>query len=147
MFMEDEPDPGEVRAEWVVGAVASWWFAGGLLVGIGVWLGVNVAFRPFQPYPEVMLAGLAAVLAIMVALQGPLILHTQRRADRRDRERERETYLVAAHTEADIHDVRTRLDELARLRVTDSSEERPRQPAGSSSAVRARRRARSLRDD
>jgi uncharacterized membrane protein len=126
MFMDAEPDRAELRANRVLGVVTSWWFPAGLLIGIVVWLGVNVAFRPFEPYPVIMLAGLAAVLSTIAALQGPLILLTQRRAARRDRERERETYLVAAHTEADLHDVRARIDELAdrvtQLRSSDAGE-------------------------
>ena len=112
MFMEEAPDHLEQRANRIIDIVASWWFPASLIVGIVSWLAVNIAFRPFEPYPMIMLAGLAAVLSTIAALQGPLILLTQRRSARRDRERDRETYMVAAHSEADLHDLATRIADL-----------------------------------
>ena len=99
-------------ASHVAAAVASWWFPVCLFVGITIWLAVNVIARPFEPYPMIMLAGLAAALSTITAFQGPLILLTQRRAALRDRERNRETYLVPARNEADLHDLRSRIDEV-----------------------------------
>lgn len=109
MFMESEPDAGERRAVGVAMAVATWWFPVGLLVSVLVWILVNVVFRPFEPYPTLMLSVLAATLATVAACQGPLILLTQRRAATRDRAREQETLRVTEHTEADLHDVIARL--------------------------------------
>jgi uncharacterized membrane protein len=112
MFEEPEPQQGERLATAVAGAVASWWFPLGLLLAIIVWLTVNITFRPLEPYPMIMVAGLAAALSTITAFQGPLILLTQRRAAIRDRTRDRETYRVAANTEADLHRVEQRLNEL-----------------------------------
>jgi len=112
MFREPEADTGERMASHVAAAVASWWFPVGLFVGIAIWLAVNVIARPFEPYPMIMLAGLAAALSTIAAFQGPLILLIQRRAALRDRERNRETYLVSARNEADLHDLRSRIDEV-----------------------------------
>ena len=123
MFMEEVPDRAEQRANRIIDVVASGWFPALLLVGIAIWLGVNVVFQPFEPYPMIMLAGLAALLSTITALQGALILLTQRRSARRDRERDRETYLVASHSESDLHDLRDRIDDLAeelsRIRSAD----------------------------
>ena len=80
MFREPEADTGERMATHVAAAVASWWFPVCLFVGITIWLAVNVIARPFEPYPMIMLAGLAAALSTITAFQGPLILLTQRRA-------------------------------------------------------------------
>src|SRR5918994_1362610 len=76
------------------------------------WLGLNLALRPFEPYPVVMLTGLAASLATVAALQGPLILLTQRQAAMRDRAREREALRVAVNTEADLHRLQQRVEAL-----------------------------------
>ncbi|MGP3926117.1 DUF1003 domain-containing protein [Streptomyces sp. 8N616] len=66
--------------------MGSWWFPAILLVGIGVWVALNIVGRPLEPYPVVALAGLAAVLSSLAACQAPLILLTQwRAADRGDR--------------------------------------------------------------
>lgn len=112
MFEEPEPGRGERLATSVARGVASWWFPLGLLGAITVWLAINVIVRPFEPYPMIMIAGLAAVLSTISAFQGPLILLTQRRAAIRDRTRDRETYRVAANTEADLHRVEQRVNEL-----------------------------------
>lgn len=112
MFEEPAPKRGERLATAVAGAVASWWFPLSLLVAITIWLTVNITFQPLKPYPMIMIAGLAAALSTITAFQGPLILLTQRRAAIRDRTRDRETYRVAANTEADLHRVEQRLNEL-----------------------------------
>ncbi|MDJ0771743.1 MAG: DUF1003 domain-containing protein [Ilumatobacter sp.] len=116
MYEDAEVGRAEAIATAIAERVASWWFAG--LVGsfLGVWIAVNVAARPFEPYPVVMLAVISAVLATVAALQGPLILLTQRRAAERDRARDREALMVAVNAETDIHRVEAKLDRLtARL--------------------------------
>lgn len=111
-FREDPPDRGERVAMSFAEAVASWRFPGVLLVAIATWLAINIAARPFEPHPMVMLGTIAAVLATVAACDGPLILLTQRRAAARDRARSREVYQVVARSEADLHRLASRLDEL-----------------------------------
>ena len=55
----------------VARAVASWQFACAVLGFIAVWVGWNVAARPFEPYPVIVFAVISAVLATVAALQGP----------------------------------------------------------------------------
>jgi uncharacterized membrane protein len=74
---------------------------------------VNVAWRPFEPYPVVTLAVISAVLACVTTLQSPLILVTQRRAAERDRMRDREQLRVAMNTEHDLHTLHDKIDRLA----------------------------------
>jgi uncharacterized membrane protein len=99
---------------WVAAHVASWWFAGSLLVAIAAWVTWNVTARPFEPYPVIIFAVISAVLGSLAALQAPLILMTQRRMAERDRERDEETMRIAARSEGDIHRVEAALDALAR---------------------------------
>ncbi|MGI9644108.1 MAG: DUF1003 domain-containing protein [Ilumatobacteraceae bacterium] len=114
MFEEDDDmSPGERLATRIADLVASWWFAGTLLALIGIWVVVNVVARPFDPYPVIIFAVISAVLASVAALQGPLILLTQRRAASRDRDRDREALTVAVHAESDIHRLEGKLDGLA----------------------------------
>ena len=96
----------------VASAVASWWFVTTLLVLIVAWVVLNVAARPFQPYPTVMLAGISATLATVAALQGPLILLSQRRAADRDRRRDDEALRVAINAEGDLHRVENKIDQV-----------------------------------
>lgn len=115
-FEESEMSASERSAAAVADHVATWWFAGTVICSLAVWVLVNVVWRPFEPYPVVVLAVISAVLASVAALQGPLILVTQRRAAERDRMRDREALRVATNAEADVHRIESKLDRvLARL--------------------------------
>ena len=94
----------------VASAVASWWFVTAVVVLIAGWVVLNVVARPFTPYPTVMLAGISATLATVAAMQGPLILLSQRRASDRDRRRDEEALRVAINAESDLHRVENKLD-------------------------------------
>jgi uncharacterized membrane protein len=112
MFQQhDPPSRSEHYAMRVANAVASWWFAGTVVVLVTGWVVLNVVARPFTPYPTVMLAGISAALATVAALQGPLILLSQRRAAERDRRREEEALRVAINAEGDVHRVEDKLDQ------------------------------------
>jgi uncharacterized membrane protein len=115
MFAEPDPDVGERRATVVAEVFASWRFPVLLLVAVAAWVLINVIARPIEPYHMAMVGILGATLGTNAACQGPLILLTQRRSAMRDRKRDRATYLVAANTEADLHDVRNRLVNLTVL--------------------------------
>ena len=114
-FEEPAATPAERAAAAVADRVATWWFACAVITFLAVWTVVNVVWRPFEPYPVVVLAVISAVLASVAALQGPLILVTQRRAAERDRARDREALRVAMNAESDIHRVETKLGELTEL--------------------------------
>ena len=111
MFREDRPSRSEKYAMRVADAVASWWFAGTIVVLLIAWVVLNVVARPFTPYPTVMLAGISATLATVAALQGPLILLSQRRAAERDRRRDEEALRVAINAEGDVHRIENKLDD------------------------------------
>ena len=110
MFHVDAPSRSEQYAMRVADAVASWRFVATLVILIIVWVVINVVGRPFKPYPTVMLAGISATLATVAALQGPLILLSQRRAAERDRRRDEEALRVAVNAEGDVHRVEDKLD-------------------------------------
>jgi uncharacterized membrane protein len=109
MFHEDEPSRAERAAATVAEHVATWRFAGAVVCALVAWLATNLIWTPFDPHPTVMLASTSAALAALAALQGPLILMSQRRASERDRRRDIETFRVAARTEADLHAVSEQL--------------------------------------
>lgn len=112
-YQEAEATRGERLATAVADQVATWWFSVIVITFLATWIAINMIWRPFEPYPVVVLAVISAVLACVTALQGPLILMTQRRAAERDRMRDREQLRVATNAEADIHRVNAKLDELA----------------------------------
>lgn len=129
MYHAPEPTKGEDVATRVAARVATWWFPTAILVAVGIWAVVNVVARPFEPYPVVVLAWISAVLATIAALQGPLILLTQRRSAMRDRQRDEEGFRVAVNTEADLHRLSVSVGALAgkveSLLVATSEEDRP----------------------
>lgn len=110
-YQEAEASRGEWWATVIANRVATWWFSAVVIVFLTIWIAVNMYWRPFEPYPVVVLAVISAVLACVTALQGPLILMTQRRAAERDRMRDREALRVASNAEADIHALRAQLDD------------------------------------
>lgn len=62
----------------------------------------NVFFRPFEPDPTVVLAGIGALLATLAAPHGAIILVSQRAEQRRDRVRSRNGCLVNLKAELEI---------------------------------------------
>ena len=117
MFEDPEIGGGERVAVAIAERVGSWPFVLGVLVAVTAWVIVNVAWEPFEPYPVIMFAVLSGLLATLAALQGPLILITQRRAADRDRARDREVLMVSANSESDLHRVESKVDQLiARVR-------------------------------
>ncbi len=126
MFDDPEPTRAEVLAVGIAERVASWPFALCVIGLVSAWVVVNIIWQPFEPYPVVVLAVISAVLASLAALQGPLILLTQRRSAERDRLRDREVLMVAANTEADLHRVEAKLDRL----LATGSEAEDQEPPG-----------------
>ena len=70
MFVEPPAARSERIAARLAEAAASWRFVVVLLCWVVAWLGLNLALRPFEPYPLVMLAGLAASLATVPPSRG-----------------------------------------------------------------------------
>ena len=100
---------GERAAAQIAKEVASWGFPLAILLGVIAWGVINVVFRPFEPFPVVVLGWISAVLATLAACQGPLILLSQRRSAMNDRERDEEAFRVSLHAESDIHDLQRSL--------------------------------------
>ena len=78
MFREARSSPGDKAAAWVASVAGSWPFLLILVVAILAWFVVNTILPLFYPHPTAMLDYLGTALAIVAALQGPLILLTQR---------------------------------------------------------------------
>ncbi len=110
MYRPPQPDRGERAAAWVAGHLANWWVPTTIVALVAVWVTVNVAVRPFEPYPVIIFAVISGILATVAAAQGPLILLAQRRAAMNDRARDEETFRVATNSEADLHLLADKLD-------------------------------------
>ena len=119
MFMELEITRPERIATKIAHAFGSWRFVVVLIVGIIVWLTVNIVSQSLDPYPQMMLDYLGLGLAVVAALQLPLILLSQRMDGARDRERDREALRVAASAEADLHAIRQAVSRLVEASGAD----------------------------
>lgn len=93
---------GERLADRVTVFIGSWYFSTAILLFLALWIGANVLFRPFDPYPVIILAAISAVLASLAALQGPIILMSQRRQARLDRLRAENDYRLNLKAELEI---------------------------------------------
>jgi uncharacterized membrane protein len=108
----------EVVADKVAELNGSWAFILFLLVVIVVWTVINLVLHsPFDPYPYVFFN---LVLAILVALQGPLIVMSQNREGLKDRARAEIDFKVNLKNEVNIEKLIGEIQSL-RKELKDSS--------------------------
>lgn len=105
MFMEARSSLGDRAAARAASVAGSWPFLLILILAIPAWFVVNTILPLFHPHPSAMLDYLGTALAIVAALQGPLILLTQRRESDRDRARDIEAFHISQNAEADLHSI------------------------------------------
>lgn len=106
---------GERAADTLAALGGSWGFIltfGAILV---VWMALNVSgalFRPFDPYPFILLN---LALSTLAALQAPVIMMSQRRQEQRDRLHAENDYKVNLKAELEIRSLHEKIDhQLAR---------------------------------
>ncbi len=110
---------GDRLAYAVVARVGSWGFSLAVLLLLGAWIAANLLLRPFEPYPIIMLAVISAVLASLAAIQGPIILMSQRRQQARDRLQAENDYLVNLKAELEIQYLHEKIDRLLQLQTAN----------------------------
>ena len=116
----------------------SWPFLLILVVAILAWFVVNTILPLFYPHPTAMLDYLGTALAIVAALQGPLILLTQRRESDRDRARDIETFHISQNTEADLHSISHAINSVLEQWERDRSSGAVDAPGGGGTAEKPR---------
>jgi CRP/FNR family cyclic AMP-dependent transcriptional regulator len=102
----------------------SWYFIGGFFVILAVWTGLNavdIFFEPFDPFPYIFLN---FILAVVAALQAPVIMMSQNRDAQKDRLRADLDYQVNLKAELQIQSLHVKLDD---LRVSEIHELRAMQ--------------------
>jgi uncharacterized membrane protein len=90
----------------------SWWFVCGFFIVLAVWTAFNtfhLLFAPFDPFPFVFLN---LVLAVLAALQAPVIMMSQNRDAQIDRLRADLDYQVNLKAELQIQNLHVKLDDL-----------------------------------
>lgn len=122
---EDVADPLVFRLARTFG---SWPFLGLVVTFLVVWIVWNVTAKPFEPYPVIIFAVTSAVLASAAAIQGPIIIMSQRQQRERDRRRARADYRINLKAELEIQ----YLDEKVDMVLDHQAELRRRLDHGSS---------------
>jgi uncharacterized membrane protein len=109
---EKELTFGEHLADKIADFAGSWSFIAVFTVVIFLWVALNtfiLLFRPFDPYPYILLNLLLSALA---AVQAPVIIMSQNRQEMRDRLHAERDYQVSIHTELEIHRLHKKIDHL-----------------------------------
>jgi uncharacterized membrane protein len=108
-FEEKHPPFGSRLADKVAAFGGSWAFIMVFLLMMLAWMIINLHFlsRPFDPYPFIFLNLLLSTLA---AIQAPLIMMSQNRKEKKDRQRAINDYLVNLKAEIEVRHLHQKLD-------------------------------------
>src|SRR2546421_8810765 len=105
---------GERLSDRIASFGGSWKFIISFGVVIVLWIAINVAFlatRAYDPYPFILLN---LILSCLAALQAPVIMMSQNRAEARDRLRSENDYKVNLKAELEIRHLHEKIDHLLR---------------------------------
>ena len=90
----------------------SWTFITIFTVIFIVWISINtivLVFRPFDPYPFILLN---LVLSALAAIQAPVIIMSQNRQEEKDRMNAEHDFQVNLNAEMEIHQLHRKIDHL-----------------------------------
>jgi uncharacterized membrane protein len=114
--MDERLSFGDRLADKIAEFGGSWAFIILFVVFLVVWIGINTIqlwFRPFDMYPYIFLN---LMLSCVAALQAPVIMMSQNRAQKKDRLRAELDYQVNLKSELMLQQLHAKIDE---LRATD----------------------------
>lgn len=103
---------GQRLADKVAEFGGSWRFIIMFASMLAIWIIINSAlllFRPFDPYPFILLN---LVLSCLAAVQAPIIMMSQNRQEAKDRARGQHDYQVNLKAEIEIRQLHIKLDQL-----------------------------------
>jgi uncharacterized membrane protein len=103
---------GERLADRFADFAGSWLFIVLFFIVLIAWIGVNsfiLAFRPFDPYPFILLN---LILSCLAAIQAPIIIMSQNRQEAKDRLQAQHDYQVDLKAEVEIQNLHEKLDHL-----------------------------------
>lgn len=103
---------GQHTADHVASFGGSWTFIGSFALVLAAWIAVNTVsalWRPFDPYPYILLN---LILSCLAAIQAPIIMMSQNRMEARDRLRSENDYQVNLKAELEIRHLHEKLDVL-----------------------------------
>lgn len=108
---------GERMADRVAEFGGSWTFIMlfGAFLATWVLLNAGIAFRVFDPYPFIFLN---LILSMLAAIQAPIIMMSQNRQAKKDRENAEHDYAVNLKAELEIMGLHEKLDEMRTAEIT-----------------------------
>jgi uncharacterized membrane protein len=102
----------ERMADHLAEYVGSWRFICIFMGVLVIWIGLNaflLIFKPFDPYPFILLN---LVLSCLAAIQAPIIMMSQNRQEAKDRLRSEDDYVVNLKAELEIRHLHEKIDHL-----------------------------------
>lgn len=109
---EEKLKPGELLADKMAAYGGSWRFIITFTVILVTWIIINsvvLLFKPFDPYPFILLN---LVLSCLAAIQAPVIMMSQNRQEAKDRARSEHDYQVNLKAELEIRNLHQKVDHL-----------------------------------
>jgi uncharacterized membrane protein len=103
---------GQKIADKVAEFGGSWKFIISFAVVLAVWIIINsivLIFKPFDPYPFILLN---LILSCLAAIQAPVIMMSQNRQEAKDRLRAQHDYQVNLKAELEIRNLHEKIDHL-----------------------------------
>jgi uncharacterized membrane protein len=103
---------GEDLADTIATFGGSWRFIIFFGIVLTVWIGVNSAvllWKPFDPYPFILLN---LILSCLAAMQAPVIMMSQNRQEAKDRLRAENDYRINLKAELEIRHLQEKIDHL-----------------------------------
>lgn len=110
--IEEQLTFGERVADKVAEFGGSWSFIFSFLAFMVLWMGVNTIQMWFQPFDEFPYILLNLMLSTVAAIQGPVIMMSQNRAQKKDRLKAELDYQVNLKSELMIQQLHVKFDEL-----------------------------------
>jgi len=110
--LEEHLSVGDRLADRIAEFGGSWTFIILFLVFLGVWVVMNTVqfwFKPFDEYPYIFLN---LMLSMVAAIQAPIIMMSQNRAQQKDRLRAELDYQVNLKSELMLQQLHAKLDEI-----------------------------------
>jgi uncharacterized membrane protein len=108
--IEEQLTVGQRLADRIAAFGGSWKFITSFAVVLIAWMMVNAVLQhPFDPFPFILLN---LVLSSLAALQAPVIMMSQNRADAKDRIRSELDFQVNRKAELEIAELHVKLDEV-----------------------------------
>lgn len=112
-----ERTQSEIYADRLADVIGSWRFSLSILIFIIMWCSFSLISGLMQSNVMLMLGVISATLGSLAAIQGPIILMSQRRSAKRDRIRAENDFRVNLKAELEINALNHKLDHIIKLQL------------------------------